>query len=105
MKKQELIEKLKASQIESIQTWMPVSEVVRLLEEVEDETNEFGGFNIVDMASRIAEEVDEYVNDIDNVADYDLCMSFREVELDSIEYNMDGIQDLIESEIKKYISQ
>jgi len=81
-------------------TFMPVGKVIELIEEL-DETPSSTGLteeDITELAKSIAEDITSV--GVDLVEDYDLSMSYREVELDSIDLNEDVIRESIERAIK-----
>lgn len=92
MNKQELLAKLNSSD-ELIKTALvPVSEVIKWVTELEES-------NIV-LADLESELIDEIMSeDLDLINDYDLSMSYREVELTSVEYDERSLRNAIQRAI------
>ena len=68
---------------------------------VESADIEFSEDAIRDLSADIANELSDAGTDI--IDDYELSMSSREVELDSIDFNRNSIQDVVEDAITHYI--
>jgi hypothetical protein len=94
MTKQELLEKLNSSEELVRMAFVPVSEVINWVNELEEETTSIDS----DLIDQIVEEIKDL--GLDLISDYDLSMSYREVELDSIDLNEDVIRESIERAIK-----
>jgi hypothetical protein len=94
MTKQELLEKLNSSDELVRMAFVPVSEVINWVNELEEETTTLGD----DLVDQIAEEIMDL--GLDLISDYDLSMSYREVELDSIDFNEDAIKESIKRAIR-----
>ncbi len=78
-------------------------DVLHLLSVIETSSS---GFELTDnqicnLSADIANELSD--RGIDIVDDYELSMSHREVELDSIDFNNSGIQDVVEDAITHFI--
>jgi len=61
----------------------------------------FDDDEIRDLSADIANELSDAGQDI--VENYELSMSYREVELDSIDFSTSGIKDIVEDTIAHYI--
>ena len=94
MTKQELLEKLNSSDELVRMAFVPVSEVINWVNELEETTTTLGD----DLVDQIAEEIMDL--GLDLISDYDLSMSYREVELDSIDFNEDAIKESIKRAIR-----
>jgi hypothetical protein len=94
MTKQELLSKLNSSEELVRMAFVPVSEVINWVNELEEETTSIDS----DLIDQIVEEIKDL--GLDLISDYDLSMSYREVELDSIDLNEDVIRESIERAIK-----
>jgi len=85
-------------------TFMPVSKVIELINEL-DETPSFSGLtegDIKELADDIASSVAG--EGVDLIEDYDLSMSYREVELDSVEIDESRISKEAERAIKAFFN-
>jgi hypothetical protein len=83
-------------------TFMPVGKVIELIEEL-DETPSSSGLteeDITELAKSIAESIAS--EGMDLIGDYDLSMSYREVELDSVELDEDRISKEAERVIRSF---
>ena len=69
--------------------------------EVEDADIEFDEDEICDLSADIANELTDAGGDI--IDDYELSMSRREVELDSIDFSTSEIKDIVANTITHYI--
>jgi hypothetical protein len=94
MTKQELLEKLNSSDELVRMAFVPVSEVINWVNELEETTTTLGD----DLVDQITEEIMDL--GLDLISDYDLSMSYREVELDSIDFNEDAIKESIKRAIR-----
>lgn len=85
-------------------TFMPVSKVIELINEL-DETPPSSALteaDIKELANNIAEGIASQGLDI--IGDYDLSMSYREVELDSVDFNESDIAREAERTIKDFFN-
>lgn len=83
-------------------TFMPVNKVIELINEL-DETPSSSGLteeDIKELAKNIAERIAAQGTDI--IGDYDLSMSYREVELDSVDFSEGDIAREAEEVIKDF---
>lgn len=96
MKKNELLEKFQPNNLPADQVFVPLSFVIKQVEQLEE-----GGELDDDQINIIAEEVASSINNHgDLVSDYELSMSYREVELDSVEFDESGIERIVKDVIK-----
>lgn len=82
--------------------FMPVSKVIELINEL-DETPSSSGLtkeDIKELAENIAERIASQGTDI--IGDYDLSMSYKEVELDSVDFSEGDIAREAEEVIKDF---
>jgi len=94
MTKQELLDKLNSSDELVRMAFVPVSEVIKWVDELENEST-----TITDeLISSIVSEIEGL--DMDIISDYDLSMSYREVELDSISLDSGNIEEAVRQAIK-----
>jgi hypothetical protein len=97
MTKQETIELLG----KQLPGFYSVEQVIKIINDIED-----GSFEISDdMISTISNEIVEVLSSegTDIVDDYELSMSYREVELDSINLNEDKIKAVVQDTLETYI--
>ena len=70
--------------------------------EVNDEADiEFDESEIRDLSADIANNLSDNFDTI--VSDYELSMNYKEVELDSIDFNNNAIQDIVEEALTHYL--
>jgi hypothetical protein len=94
MTKQQLLDKLNSSDELVRMAFVPVSEVIKWVDELENEST-----TITDeLISSIVSEIEGL--DMDIISDYDLSMSYREVELDSISLDSGNIEEAVRQAIK-----
>jgi len=94
MTKQELLDKLNSSDELVRMAFVPVSEVIKWVDELENESP-----TITDeLISSIVSEIEGL--DMDIISNYELSMRYREVELDSISLDSDNIEDAVKQAIK-----
>jgi hypothetical protein len=94
MTKQELLDKLNSSDELVRMAFVPVSEVIKWVDELENESPTITD----DLISSIVSEIEGL--DMDIVSDYELSMRCREVELDSISLDSGNIEDAVRQAIK-----
>jgi len=94
MTKQQLLDKLKIGDDLVKMTLVPVSEVIKWIDELESET----------LSEDIIDDiVDEIVGeDMDLISDYELEMNYREVELNSISIDSERIERAIKRALSKH---
>ena len=94
MTKQELLDKLNNSDELFRMAFVPVSEIIKWVYELENESP-----TITDeLISSIVSEIESL--DMDIVSDYELSMRYREVELDSISFDSGNIENAVKRAIK-----
>jgi hypothetical protein len=88
MTKQELLLKLNSSDELVRMAFVPVSEVINWVNELEEPT-------IIsdDLVDQIVEEIMDY--GLDLIDDYTLGMNYREVELESIDFNESSVRGAV----------
>jgi hypothetical protein len=94
MTKQQLLDKLNSLDDLVKVTLIPVSEVIKLVNDLEDESSTIDD-DLIDII------VSEIVGlDMDIVDDYNLEMSYREVELSDITLDSSAIEEAVKQAIK-----
>ena len=83
MTKQQLLEKLSSSEELVKMAYVPVSEVINWVNELENETPSLDSDLIDKISTQVANQVNH--RGVGIVDDYDLEMNYREVELSSID--------------------
>ncbi len=98
MTKQELIAQLEGPATVEF-TFMPVSKVIELLNQLEETSSvpSLSEEDIKDLASQITESLE--TEGLNLISDYELSMSYREVEVDSVDYD----KGVIEREVKSVL--
>jgi len=94
MTKQQLLDKLNSSDELVRMAFVPVSEVIKWVDELENESSTINDDIIDSIVAEIAGL------DMDIISDYDLSMSYREVELDSISLDSGNIEEAVRQAIK-----
>lgn len=102
MTKEQLLEKLQSSEELIRIAYIPVSEVITWINELEEPRVTFTNEQIKEFAETITGQITDM--GLDLVDDYDLSMNYREVEIDSIDFDSSKIQRTIESELKELFS-
>ena len=78
-------------------------DVLHLLSVIEvNDDIEFDESEIRDLSADIANEINDAGNSI--IDDYELSMSYREVELDRVDLNVKEIKDIVEEALTHYLS-
>jgi hypothetical protein len=95
MTKTELLAKLNSSEELVKMAFVPVAEVINWVNELEDETPEITNDLIDSIVSEIVSE------DIDLIEDYDLSMSYREVELDSVTIDGERVERAVRRALER----
>jgi hypothetical protein len=95
MTKTELLAKLNSSEELVKMAFVPVAEVINWVNELEDETPEITNDLIDSIVSEIVSE------DIDLIEDYDLSMSYREVELDSVTIDSERVERAVRRALER----
>lgn len=93
MTKQELLNKLQSSEELIKMAYLPLHEVINWVKELEE----------APISDELIDDiVDEIISeDLDLINDYDLSMSYREVELDSIRIDDDVVRNAVRRVLKK----
>ena len=101
MKKQELIDQLTSSASLEF-AFMPISKVVSLLEQLDESPSSSGltKEDIEELAQSIAERIGSEGTSL--IDDYDLSISGREVELDSVEFDERRVASEVVGEIEAF---
>ena len=101
MTKQQLLDKLQSSEELVKMAFVPVSEVISWVNQLEA-----GGITS-EMIDEIADAIENELNSdgMDLISDYDLSMSYREVELDSIEFDGNKVQRIVKSALENYLEE
>jgi hypothetical protein len=102
MTKEQLLEKLQSSEELIRIAYIPVAEVINWINELEEPKATFTNEQIKEFAETITGQITDM--GLDLVDDYDLSMNYREVELDSIDFDSSKMQRTIESELKELFS-
>lgn len=100
MTKQQLLGKLQSSEELVKIAYVPVSEVINWVNELE------GGIT-QEMINEIADTLqDEFSSEgVDLINDYELTMSYREVELDSVDYDDNKIRRIVHNVLEDYLEK
>ena len=96
MTKKQLLEKLNSSEELVKIAYVPVSEVINWVNELDEADTEVFSNLIKEIASEIAD------HGLDLIEDYDLEMSYREVELSSVTLDEDRIERAIKTAIDNF---
>lgn len=99
MTKQELLDKLQSSEELIRIAYVPVSEVITWVNELEDKAV-FDEQQIKDIASAITDELCNVGTDLLN--DYDLEMNYREVEVTSIDVDENVVRRAVTEALADY---
>jgi hypothetical protein len=94
MTKQQLLDKLNSLDDLVKVTLIPVNEVIKLVNDLEDESSTINDDLIDSIVSEIAGL------DMDIISDYDLEMSYHEVELSGITLDNGNIEEAVRQAIK-----
>jgi hypothetical protein len=101
MKKQELIDKLMIISNTELTVSISVNDVIKLVSELEDSSMTLNESVINDMVNAITDNIES--EGMDLIDDYDLSMDYREVSLESVDFNTRSIKSAIRSAIDDYI--
>ena len=102
MTKEQLLEKLQSSEELIKMAYLPLHEVITWVKELEEPKVTFTNEQIKEFAETITGQITDM--GLDLVDDYDLSMNYREVEIDSIDFDSSKIQRTIEFELKELFS-
>jgi len=101
MKKQELIDKLMIISNTGLTVSIDVNEVVKLVSELEDNSFALTESIMNDMVNAISDSIES--DGISLIDDYDLSMDYKEVTMDSVDFNTRELKSAIRSAINDYI--
>ncbi len=101
MKKQELIDKLMIISNTELTVSISVNDVIKLVSELEDSSMALNESVINDMVNAISDNIES--EGMDLIDDYNLEMDYREVSLESVDFNTRSIKSAICSAIDDYI--
>jgi len=101
MKKQELINKLMIISNTGLTVSIDVNEVVKLVSELEDNSFALTESIMNDMVNAISDSIES--DGISLIDDYDLSMDYREVSLESVDFDTRSMKSAIRSAINDYI--
>jgi hypothetical protein len=102
MTKQKTLDTLKSQ----LPGFYSAEQVIALIEGIEESATVPLGFTDEqrdELVNSIADEIADLGMDV--VADYDLSMSYNEVEIDSIDFSTSTIRDAVESAIDNWINE
>ena len=106
MKKQELIEKLKAVGTLTSSAFIPVSDVISMIEDLETESSELSDNIISSIAREVTEKLDYKGSDV--IDDFDIDTDVRgntiEVSISHVSFDNYEIEAIVESAIEKFIT-
>ena len=105
MKKQELIEKLKATGTLSSSAFIPVSEVLIMIEDLEDENSGLDVHVINDIAEEIVSQLDSMGKDVLSEYDIDTDVSGNtiEVTISHLSFDIHELESIVEEAIEKFV--
>ena len=107
MKKQELIEKLKAAGTVSSNVFIPVSDVIKMVEDLETESSGLGEDVIGNIAREIEDQLDR--KGIDVISNYDIDTDVNgntiEVSISNVDFDSYEIESIVEYAIEKYVTK
>jgi hypothetical protein len=102
MTKQQTLDTLKSQ----LPGFYSAEQVIALIEGIEESATVPLGFTDEQRNNLISSIADEIVDlGMDAVDDYDLSMSYKEVEIDSIDFSTSTIRDAVESAIDAWIDE
>ena len=101
MKKQELIDKLMIISNTELTVSISVNDVIRLVSELEDGSFALTESIMNDMVNAISDSIES--DGMDLIDGYDLSMDYREVTVDSVDYDTRSLKNSIRSAIDDYI--
>jgi hypothetical protein len=102
MTKKQTIDTLKSQ----IPSFYSLEQVITLIEGIEESATVPLGFTDEQRSELVDTIADEIAGmGMDIVSDYDLSMSYNEVEIDSIDFSTSTIRDAVESAIDNWINE
>ena len=108
MKKQELIEKLKAAGTVASNVFIPVSDVIKMVEDLETESSsEISDDVINDIAREIVYQLDRMGSDVISSYDIDTDVSGNTIEVSMSDISFDSyeVETIVEAAIEKCITK
>ena len=107
MKKQELIEKLKAAGTVASNVFIPVSDVISMIEEIEEESFELSDNIISSIARDVTERLYNKGSDVIDNFDIDTDTSGNTIEVSIAYVSFDSyeIESIVEYAIEKYVTK
>jgi hypothetical protein len=101
MTKQQLLDKLQSSEELIKIAYVPVSEVINWVKELKNNSI------TQEMINEISDTLQDEFNSegMDLVRDYDLTMNYREVELDSVDFDTSRINKIVHNVLEEYLEQ
>jgi hypothetical protein len=101
MKKQELIDKLMVISNTELTVSISVNDVIKLVSELEDGSFALTESIMNDMVNAISDSIES--DGMSLIDDYDLSMDYKEVTMDSVDFNTRSLKSAIRSAINDYI--
>ena len=101
MKKQELIDKLMIISNTELTVSISVNDVIKLVSELEDNSFALTESIMNDMVNAISDSIES--EGLDLIDDYTLDMDYREVSLESVDFDTRSLKNSIRSAIDDYI--
>lgn len=106
MKKQELIEKLKAAGTVSSNVFIPVSDVIKMVEDLEAESSEISETTISNIAGEILLQLDRRGRDV--ISDFEIDTDIRrttvEISISEVSFDSYEIESIVENAVEKFAS-
>jgi hypothetical protein len=102
MTKQQTIELLS----QQLPGFYSVEQVIKLINDIEDSGTSkfnFDSDQIQQLSSNITDAIENEGSSI--IDDYDLSMNYKEVELDSVEFNTSSLKSTIKDAIEEFINE
>jgi len=108
MKKQELIEKLKAAGTVASNVFIPVSEVITMVEDLETESSsEIDSDTISEIAQEIISQIENIGRDI--ISEFEIDTDTRgntvEISISDVSFDSYEIESIVDNAIEKYINK
>lgn len=104
MKKKELVEKLKAAGTVSSNVFIPVSDVIKMVEDLETESSELSADVISYIAREIVKELDRNGRDIisDFEIDTDVSGNTVEISISDVSFDSYEIESIVDNAFEKF---
>lgn len=107
MTKQEMLTRLSAAQaLTTPEVTLPISSVIQMIESLDESIEETSKITInEDQIKQLTNLISENITDIglELISDYDLTMSYREVEIDAVDLDADRIEKSVKDTIKDWL--